>query len=309
MDEQLLGLLEDINTALTKYITKTKGVSSKSVEDVVEVVVAAVPELPRELHRRLEDPAPPAVEETEVVEAPVESGPAGEFPFTAKQVMTMKRKQLREAIGQFNLPVTGPNGESSEEMLVGPLREALCTYIRMQEMNKVISSEPTEAAEVVSDEVEKAVVEPVVVEPVVVPEIPPLNVVAEPVVVEPQTEGTSKMGVRAQQFLTWVMKECGGSLDAPDTAVQATKAEELGGFFEANLPYVHGKDREPLDQYFEKMGCEANCKSCPHSVAQAVFCYGVFDEEVSSISLKDAVEDDQFFVVTETGSFEHQPTF
>lgn len=447
MDPKFLTLLEEISTALTKYVTVVKSSDANSPEPIAEVVT--------EESSAIKAEAEPMAASPEVVEAPVAevvelaaavaepsniaaTSNAVEFPFTVSQVMTMKRKALRDAIVQFGVPITGPNGESSEEMLVGPLREATCTYIRTQEMHKAVSEardmEPVEKFQVeatpvaeIAVESESAVDAPqlAVADEIMDLEIeaakrsypginftPPKAVIAElkkglewnkeghggdglrPATVswarrmangqdispekavkmrawlarhesdksgkgfspgeegfpspgrvawalwggdpavgwsnklvtqmeaadrkksvedaaeaEPEAPETPKLGAKAEQFLAWVIAESGGDLTPADTGLQEKKAEELGGFFEANLPFVHGTDREPLDQYFQKLSCEANCKSCPHGTTQAVFCYGVFDEEVSSITLKDAVESDQFFVVDSEGNFTHTPTF
>ena len=447
MDPKFLTLLEEISTALSKYVTAEKSVDTSRPEPVVEVTseessAAKLEAEPTETSSEVV--AQPAVETAEPVVAvaqPSHIAPASnevEFPFTVTQVMSMKRKALRDAIVQFGVPITGPNGESSEEMLVGPLREATCTYIRTQEMHKAVAeardTEPVEKFQVEATPVEVSTPEPesavdapqlTVADEIMDLEIeaakrsypginftPPKAVIAElkkglewnkeghggdglrpatvswarrmangqdispekavkmrawlarhesdksgkgfspgeegfpspgrvawalwggdPAVgwsnklvtqmeaadrkksvedvaeVEPEVAEAVTLGAKAEQFLAWVVAESGGELTPADTGLQQKKAEELGGFFEANLPFVHGTDREPLDQYFQKLSCEANCKSCPHGTTQAVFCYGVFDEEVSSITLKDAVESDQFFLVDSEGNFAHTPTF
>jgi hypothetical protein len=122
-------------------------------------------------------------------------------------------------------------------------------------------------------------------------------------------ETLTTFGEKGKQFLQWVLEQGGGnSLDTIDPQKYADKTAELSSFFEKNLPYVHGPDRAPLDAYFEKMGCEAKCSSCPNGTLQAIFCYGVFDEEVTALNINDANESDQFFKLTDAGSFASAPT-
>ena len=342
MDKQLLILMEDINTALTKFISVAKSSGEERVPEPAVSPAAITPVEPTRLlpstpTYTVEPEADTAVAPTEVATSQsvsvtptitpeaAEPEEVGEFPFTASQVNTLRRKQLRELIVKYNLPITGPNGESPEELLVAPLRDAVRTYIRAQEMHAAIAAKeitsPATKSVVATEDIADAEPDPApesevklelveVSEPVVQED--PVMVEAESHLEanEPAPTSGSSLGSRGKQFLQWVIEQGGGaSLDTVDPNAYAEKTAELANFFETNLPYVHGPDREPLDAYFNKMECQANCASCPNGNVQTLFCYGMFDEEVTSLNIKDAVEDGQYFKLgADTGTFESAPT-
>ena len=337
MDKQLLTLMEDISAALNKYVSAAKMISK--VESTAPEIPKLIPSTPAFIPEEADstDVAVTAAETSEEVpeqlvkvdepaveDSPTESSPfnVGDFPFSAAQINQLKRKQLRDLIVQYELPIRGPNGESAAEMLVAPLREAVRTYILTQEMHAAMAAKAAtetttksmtavadfeeaqvDAVEESADNEEAAPVELTIVQE------PEIEVVSdEPTDIE--SESPSRYGNRGQQFLQWVLEQGDAtSLDTIDPNKYAEKTSELASFFETNLPYVHGPDREPLDAYFEKMSCQANCASCPNGNVQAIFCYGMFDEEVTALNIKDAVESDQYFKLdADTGSFLSSPT-
>jgi hypothetical protein len=348
MDERLVNLLKGINGALAEFLVTVEKIAAAPADPVVVAPTAEsdVPEVqaaPEEVTPTTVDksfdvivdpiPGPPPFEPeinilpdpepmpiAEVMQDPVPppSGapavPPSVFPLTVSQIGLAKRKDLRALVNSTGISIVGPNGEGPDELLVDPLRVALIKYVEdnvdpgvdVSATSEVVpgadsgaDSDSEVAPDVVADVVVVAATADVPVDDVTVDEVPVDEVTSTPQV--------SKAGL---MFESWVSDQAGGIV-AGGTEVTTTRARELSEFFASNLPYVQGTDRDPLDSYFEKMGCNAKCDACPNGNMQPMYCYGVFDEEVTHISLNDAVNKDQFFLISETDGqieYTHSPS-
>lgn len=290
MDERLVLLLKGINVALTEFLTTVEKTESPIKVDkvavapepvvetpVVEVTPEAIalpvdPEASQDVSSNIVPPPDVVPVEANTIEPAVEYV-SPEFPLAPQQVMKAKRKDLRDLVEQLNIPITGPNGESASELMVGPLREAIIGYIRLQAVG---------AAPAVKLDSSDATVTPV--------EAVPNPPTSDPAVAR-----------KVDTFLAWVSEQSAGG-------GRVAKAEELATFFSEHLPHLQGESREPVDKYFSKLGCSASCSQCPNGPSQPVFCYGIFDEEVPGFNLDDAVSADQYFKCTPTGDLAHRPS-
>ena len=284
-----------------KLVTQMEAADRKksadsSVQDV-ESVEEPIRLVPPSTYDSAEDQVEPV--ETLKTETETENSMADivEFPLTPQQVMKAKRKDLRELVELFNMPIKGPNGEDVSELMVGPLREAIIGYIRMAELAKetgnpdVFFSEKTGESVVETEFAPEAAPE---AEPVDKEE---LTQISEPEVESEEVEPAKlspEMAMRVDGFLSWVTSQ-------NSEASKTQKGSELEGFFSENLNHLDEESRKPVDLYFEKLECNHNCSSCPNGKSQPVFCYGIFDEEVSEFSLDDAVNKDQYFKCSPSG--------
>ncbi len=318
MDERLVSLLKGINHALTEFLVTVDKVVvspsdsqgrdltpdtkvlldshdeedskdgdvgiSKGPEPIVDPVPIQAPFEPDVMP----DPGPEPTYVPETMEDPDpltnELPSPNKFPLNVDQIKMAKRKDLRDLISSYKVSIVGPNGEGPEEMLVQPLRDALIKHVESAQAPVTTT----------------ALVE--VDEPVV--ETPDAN--------DDITGETSPapMSKSALLFESWVHEQAGG-ITPGGTDVTLERAAELANFFQEHLPHVTGPERDPLESYFKNMGCSANCTSCPNGGMQPMFCYGVFDEEVTHISLNDAVNNGQFFKVEELEgqmAYAHTPT-
>ena len=237
----------------------------------------------------MQDPVPPPSPSDKP------ANPTIVFPLTVEQVRQTKRADLRNIVSDLGLEIVGEHGEPASEMMVKPLRDAVIKYIAgttHQDADSTTLATPDD--------------EQVAAPPQEVDETTTTESVDDLPITEAAPAGTISKG--GLLFESWVAEQAGGIV-AGGTEVSQQRAVELADFFKENMPYVQGKDREPLEQYFKKMGCEYNCKSCPNGNMQPMYCYGVFDEEVTHISLHDAVNSEQFFKISEKdGQIEYAHT-
>ena len=279
-----------------KIVTQMESADSDKSEKMLDTIVDPVP-VPPPFEPDVNPtpnntPLPTPEKMQDPVSPPSSDRPANPpivFPLKIEQVRIAKRKDLRNLVSSLGIDIVGPNGEPASEMMVSPLREAIIKYIE---------SNPSEVSEEV-DTVEAA-------DLVEIEEVP-TETTTEIVEDASSLEPTSKEGLL---FESWVRDQA-GDIKPGGTEVSIRKAKELSEFFAENLPLVQGPDREPLDTYFKKMGCNSNCHECPNGKMQPMYCYGVFDEEVTHISLNDAVTRDQFFKLSEEDGeikYSHAPS-